>query len=55
VKDDAAVLWRLDARCAGVRTAACGPGMGEKYRVRCQEVRLEGVFGRDFLLSLFSN
>jgi len=37
VKEDA-VLWRLDGAVSGVGSAACGPGIGEKYRVRCEEV-----------------
>ncbi len=46
-KEESSVLWRLDACGAGVGTAACGPGVGERYKVRCEElefeIRLEGV------------
>ncbi|KAF2836367.1 glycoside hydrolase family 2 protein [Patellaria atrata CBS 101060] len=38
VADDV-VYWRLDAEVAGVGTAACGPGVLEQYRVKCEEKR----------------
>jgi beta-galactosidase len=46
-QEEDVVLWRLDVATAGVGSAACGPGVGEKYRVKCEEVgfgfRLESV------------
>lgn len=32
------VFWRLDVETAGVGTGACGPGVMEKYQVKCREV-----------------
>ena len=40
VEEDA-VLWRLDAKVAGVGSAACGPGVREEYQVKCEEVEFE--------------
>jgi beta-galactosidase len=40
VEEDA-VLWRVDAEVAGVGSAACGPGVSERYQVQCREVEFE--------------
>ena len=37
VEDDATLL-RLDAKVAGVGTAACGPGVREDLLVKCEEI-----------------
>ena len=39
-----ATLWRVDHEVAGVRTAACGPGVREEYRVLCREVEFGFLF-----------
>ena len=43
VEEDA-VLWRVDAEVAGVGSAACGPGVAERYQVQCREVEFEVKF-----------
>ncbi|APA14396.1 hypothetical protein sscle_12g091660 [Sclerotinia sclerotiorum 1980 UF-70] len=40
------VLWRLDAKAAGVVSAACGPGVKEEFQVKCEEMEFEFVFER---------
>lgn len=40
---------RIDAEVAGVGTAACGPGVGEKYRVKCEEKRFGVVLDREHI------
>ncbi|CAD6455044.1 90d5a91b-9ef9-4b4a-8fff-07c687bafbf5 [Sclerotinia trifoliorum] len=43
---DTEVLLRLDASAAGVGSAACGPGVEEKFQVKCEEIGFEFVFER---------
>jgi beta-galactosidase len=41
LKEEEAVLWRLDADFPGVGTAACGPGVRDDDQVRCREMEFE--------------
>lgn len=44
--EENATLWRLDAAVAGVGSAACGPGVAERFQVGVGEMEFGFVFER---------